>query len=330
MTAIRDFALAHAAHLQHGQGLIARPDVTGTGVGLRRRAGALTEERVLKVYVAHKRPLGELHSGAALPSMLATASGEAAVDVEEMPVPRIPPMHAHPPSAASALAVARLQVPRRPAVGGASLAHHRFPVGTVALGVLDLLSGAPCLLSCNHVLAQLDQALFGDLVLQPAFADGGELPGSAVGRVLRWTDVRFGGPANLADAAIAICAPGMAVSYVDGIGPIATISPGVALGEMMRKVGRSSGLTQGRVIVTNGTFKANYAMLGFGNTPALFVDQIVVDLPCGYGDSGSLLVDSQNRAAGLLFAAADLHHTWFNPFHAVAAALGIGLLPPMA
>lgn len=327
MSAMRELAKAHAAHSEHTRSLMARQDVTGMGVGLRRRGGALTEERVLKVYVAHKRPMNDLRSETALPHTVPTAMGDAAIDVEEMPVPRIPPMHPHTPSHASRLAAARLRVARRPAVGGASLAHHTFPVGTVALGVIHLASGAPCLLSCNHVLAQLDQALYGDPVLQPAFADGGALPISAVGRVLHWSDVRFDGTANLVDAAIAICTPGMAVSYVDGIGPIQAISPGVTLGETVRKVGRSSGLTEGRVVVTHGTFNANYTMLGFGNTPALFVDQIVVDLACGYGDSGSLLVDSQNRAAGLLFAAADRHHTWFNPFHAVAAALGIGLIP---
>ena len=327
MTTEGDFVRADLAHRRHTPALISRPDLTGTGVGLRRRDGVLTDERVLKVFVMHKRPLNELRPGMALPKTVATEAGEARIDVEEMPTPRIPPLHSHPRSPATDLAEARLQVPRRPAVGGSSVAHHRFPVGSVALGVIDLLTGAPCVLSCNHVLAQLDQALAGDLVLQPSFADGGGLPLSAIGHVLRWTDVRFGGPANVVDAALAVCPPGIAISYVDGIGPIEAIAPGVELGATVRKVGRATGLTSGRVFTVSGTFKANYAALGFGNTPALFVDQIGVDLPCGYGDSGSLLVDSDDRAVGLLFAASDLHHAWFNPFHAVAAALAIGLMP---
>jgi hypothetical protein len=327
MTAQRDHARAAAAHRAHAPQLIARPDVTGAGVGLRRRDGALTEERVMKVYVTHKRPLNELRAGTALPRTIATEVGEATIDVEEMPVPKIPPMHPPARGVATGLAEARLRVPRRPAVGGSSIAHHLFPVGTIALGVTDLLTGAPCVLSCNHVLALLDHALAGDPVLQPSFADGGALPISAIGQVLRWTNVRFGGPPNRADAAIAACPPGIAVSYVDGIGPIEAIAPAVELGETMRKVGRATGLTSGRVATVSGTFKGNYALLGFGNTPALFVDQIVVDMECGYGDSGSLLVDSQNRAAGLLFAATDRRHTWFNPFNAVAAALNIGLMP---
>ena len=328
-----ELAKVRLAHQRHASQLISRPDVTGVGVGLRRRAGSVTDEHVLKVYVAHKRSLEDLPESAVLPTSLSTSHGDTAVDVEEMPVPKIPPMHK--PSVPTAIAEARLRVPRRPALGGASIAHHQFPVGTVALGVVDLLTGMPCLLSCNHVLAQLDQAVAGDIVLQPAFADAGGFPMSVVGRVLRWTNVQFGGSPNHADAAIAVCQPGMAASYVDGIGQIEGISPGVELGERVRKVGRTTGLTEGRVIALNATFKANYALLGFGNTPALFVDQIVVDLACGYGDSGSLLVDNQNRAAGLLFAAADhrttaghhLHHTWFNPFGTVAAALRIGLLP---
>jgi hypothetical protein len=325
MTAQQEFARAHAANRRHAADLISRADVTGVGIGLDRRGGKLTEQRVLKVYVAHKRPLNDLRPGRVLPRTIATDEGEVKIDVEEMPIPKIPPMHL--PRGEVAMAEARLRVQRRPAVGGSSVAHHLFPVGTVALGVLDLLTGDPCVLSCNHVLAQLDGAVVGDPVLQPSQADGGALPGSVIGLVRRWTNVRFGGPANLADAAIAACPPGIAVSYVDGVGPITAISPGVELGEKVRKVGRASGETAGRVIAIRGSFKANYAMLGFGNTPALFTDQIVSDLECGYGDSGSLLLDSQNRAAGLLFAATDLRHTWFNPFHHVADALGIGLLP---
>jgi hypothetical protein len=314
---------ARMAHHAHAATLLARPDVTGVAVGLRRRGGHLTQERVLKVYVAHKKPPHLVHPAAMLPASIATAAGEAAVDVEEMPPPRVPPMHT--PQEEAALAAARLRVPRRPAIGGASLAHYRFPTGTVALGVRDNHTGAACLLSCNHVLAQVDRALPGDPVLQPAHRDGGG-PLSIVGHLLRWTDLRFDGTPNHADAAIAICPPWMAMSEVDMIGPITGIAPSVALGGTMRKVGRATGLTEGRVVGLHGSFKANYALLGFGNTQAVFVDQIVVELGCGFGDSGSLLVDDENRAAGLLFAATDRLHTWFNPFTAVADALDISLL----
>jgi hypothetical protein len=177
------------------------------------------------------------------------------------------------------------------------------------------------------VLSQLNAARLGDEVLQPAPADGGVLPLSIIGGVLGWTPVAFGGvERNMTDAAIATCAPGQARSWVDGIGAITAVAPAIALGARVRKVGRATGLTSGIVTVVGASVRPNYAPLGFGQTPALFVNQIVAQIDCAYGDSGSLLVDEENRAVGLLFGGTRSGHTWFNPFDAVCAALDIALL----
>jgi hypothetical protein len=314
-----------AAFRHHYAALLNRPDVTGVGMGLRKRDGRLTDEKVLKVFVAHKRKGSDLPSGAVLPPTLAAPSGTVAVDVEEMLPPDIPPLHA--PRVDTTMAEARLRVPRRPAVGGASVAHHAFPVGTVALGVRHRQSGAHCILSCNHVLSQLGAAQLGDEVLQPAPLDGGVWPSSIIGWVLRWTPVVFGGVArNMTDAAIANCGPGEVRSWVDGIGAITGLAPSIEAGARVRKVGRATGLTSGIVTAVGAAVRPNYAPLGFGETPALFVNQIVADIECAYGDSGSLLVDEENRAVGLLFGGTRSGHTWFNPFHAVCEALDIELL----
>jgi hypothetical protein len=315
-----------AAYRYHHKALLHRPGVTAVGLGLRKRDGRLTDEVVVKVFVAHKRNKSALSAHAVLPHTLQAPDGEAAVDVEEMLPPSIPPLHA--PGVDTTMAEARLRVPRRPAVGGASIAHHAFPVGTVALGVRHRQSGAHCILSCSHVLSQLGAAQLGDEVLQPAPDDGGMLPLSVIARVLSWTPVVFGGvERNMTDAAIATCAPGQARSWVEGIGAITAIAPPIELlGKRVSKVGRATGLTSGIVTVVGATVRPNYAPLGFGQTPALFVNQIVAEIDCAYGDSGSLLVDDKGRAAGLLFGATREGHTWFNPFDAVCAALDITLL----
>jgi hypothetical protein len=314
-----------AAYRHHHAALLNRPGVTGVGLGLRRRGGRLTDEVVVKVFVAHKREKADLPAGAVMPATLEAPQGAAAVDVEEMLPPDIPPLHA--PRLDTTMAAARLRVPRRPAVGGVSVAHHAFPVGTIALGMRHRSSGAHCILSCNHVLSQLNAARLGDEVLQPAPADGGVLPLSIIGGVLRWTPVAFGGvERNMTDAAIATCVPGQARSWVDGIGAITGVAPTIALGARVRKVGRATGLTSGIVTVVGASVRPNYAPLGFGQTPALFVNQVVAQIDCAYGDSGSLLVDEENRAVGLLFGGTRSGHTWFNPFDAVCAALDIELL----
>ena len=317
-----------ATYRHHAAALLGRPGVTGVALGLRRYSGKLTDEVVVKVFVAHKRREGDMPSGAMLPKTLDGPEGAATgVDVEEMMPPDIPPQHV--PDANSSPARARLRVPRRPAVGGASASHHTFPVGTIALGMRDRRSGMPCILSCSHVLSRLGSAYPGDVVLQPSPMDGGAQPMSTFGSVLRWTQIEFGGTArNLADAAIAACAPGQALSWVDGIGTIKGVAPlsSLELGEQVRKVGRTTGLTTGVVSAVGATMRANYRALGFGETPALFVNQILAEIECGYGDSGALLVDSENRAAGLLFGGTSDGKTWFNPFDVVCSALDIALL----
>lgn len=316
-----------ATYHHHAVDLLNRPGVTGVGFGLRRRKGKLTEEVVVKVFVAQKRREGDMPSGALLPKMLEAPHGaSASVDVEEMTVPDIPPQHI--PDADTSAAQSRLRVARRPAVGGISASHHLFPVGTVAIGMRDSRTGAPCILSCSHVLSRLGYACPGDTVLQPSPIDGGAGPLAAFGSVLRWTPLQFGGTArNLADAAIAACAYDQAMSWVDGIGTIESVAPMASIepGERVRKVGRTTGLTTG-VVSCIGTVRANYRPLGFGETPTLFVNQILAEITCGYGDSGSLLVDSENRAAGLLFGASRDGKTWFNPFDVVCAMLDITLL----
>jgi hypothetical protein len=198
----------------------------------------------------------------------------------------------------------------------------------VAVGVQDVITGCLCVLSCNHVLARMNAGWFGDAVLQPASDDGGWFPGRAVGALLRYAPVRFDGGSNQIDAAIAACWPHQVSGDVYGLGAIhesadpGTLSPG----DVVRKVGRSTGLTHGRVLFTDVKVKADYRPLGLRAGAAWFTDQIVVDLPAAYGDSGSLLVDGRDRAVGMLFGGT-AHHTWFNPFRCIEQQLHVRLLP---
>jgi hypothetical protein len=316
-----------AVHWAHRDRLIDRRDVVATGVGLRTRNGKLTDQHVIKVFVARKVPSHMLRPATRLPSVLRHGSVQAEIDVEELEAPSVPPVH-HAlvvPGAADP----HLATERRPVVGGFSLSHYDFPVGTMTVGVLDLCGGWPCMLSCNHVLARLNHGHPGDAALQPALADGGCYPMEAVGALLRYVHVNMDGTPNLVDAAIAACLPGDVTNHVHGLGPIVesagpwTVSPG----DVVTKVGRTTGLTQGTVFAVDAMVNPNYAPLGFEDATVLFVDQIMVDIRSGVGDSGSLLVDSRNRAIGMLFGGTR-DHTWFNPFTEVQRLLRIGLLPP--
>lgn len=318
------FLAARHVHGAHHLALLARPGVVACGVGLRRRNGVLTDQHVIKVFVVRKRPLADLHPVEILPAALSHGEHVAEIDVEEMPAPVAPPRH--PASERSMMAEARLRVPRRPLVGGASLAHHDFPTGTLAIGVTDNATGIRYALSCNHVLAMQNTARAGDAVLQPARDDGGRYPRDAVGMMVRYVPIRFDCGPNMVDAALAALPPGAVRQSVDLIGAVSesvdadTLRPG----DIVHKVGRTTGLTEGPVLAVDVSMRVAYHFPGFPAGTAMFVRQIIAHVPCAYGDSGSLLLDGQNRAVGLLFGGTE-GHTYFNPFTEVEKALDVRL-----
>jgi len=74
-------------------------------------------------------------------------------------------------------------------------------------------------------------------------------------------------------------------------------------GMTVRKSGRTSGLTSGDVSATGVTVKVDLS----DEESGWFSDQVVADVLCKPGDSGSLVVDEKNNVVGLLFAGSDTH-----------------------
>jgi hypothetical protein len=91
------------------------------------------------------------------------------------------------------------------------------------------------------------------------------------------------------------------------------------IGLRVKKSGRTTGLTRGRITALDATVEVDY-----GGKSAAFREQVVSDLLSRGGDSGSLIVDDANHAVGLLFAGGTTT-TILNPIDAVAAALRIVL-----
>jgi hypothetical protein len=89
------------------------------------------------------------------------------------------------------------------------------------------------------------------------------------------------------------------------------------LGMRVRKSGRTSGVTEGRVTALDATVEVDY-----GGQTAVFREQIVSDLVSKGGDSGSLVVDESARAVGLLFAGGAAT-TLINPIAAIEHFLDI-------
>jgi hypothetical protein len=130
-------------------------------------------------------------------------------------------------------------------------------------------------------------------------------------------------PGNLVDAAIA--AP-LSTNLLDpNIIDIGAPPGGIAesaLGMQVFKSGRTSGITEG--IITQVDVEVN---VKYDTRMARFTNQIMITPFSQAGDSGSLILDFQRNAVGLLFSGSNLI-TVASPIRAVLTALDVELVTP--
>ena len=215
----------------------------------------------------------------------------------------------------------------RPVPIGVSTGHPAITAGTIGARVTD--GPNVYALSNNHVYADENLASIGDKVLQPGTIDGGTVDDD-IGTLSDFEPIVFSLTANnVIDAAIAISSTEMLGNATpsDGYGTPKSVTAQAYIGMKVKKYGRTTGLTSGRVSAINGTFN-----IGYDAGVARFVDQIVITggaFSAG-GDSGSLIVvsenprkgDSDRKPVGLLFAGGD-SVTIANPIDAVLARFGV-------
>ena len=218
--------------------------------------------------------------------------------------------------------------------------HHKLFCTSGTLGALvQDASNNQFILSNNHVLADINSAQPGELIVQPGLAEQAigcqQMTGDAVATFTRAVKINFGGKnTNTIDAAIAAVITPNKVSDVGEILNIGVIASSVAtpsVGLGVQKMGRTTCLTSGTISSIGGRFKVSY---GAGKT-AKFVNQIVIKGPRspnnfgGPGDSGSLIVtqDSCPQAVGLLFAGNRKQtQTLVNPISDVLSGLGVSMV----
>jgi hypothetical protein len=227
----------------------------------------------------------------------------------------------------------------RPATPGYSIGHHNITAGTFGCLVRDIRrcccklekdcgcspsrqewAGDYLILSNNHILADSNLAQLGDLILQPGPVDGGVFPADGVATLERFEPIVFGGSGyNLVDAAVArptysrnVTASIIGLRMPRGINE-------ALVGSRVLKVGRTTQVTAGRVLAVDATvFVGPYT----GGGVALFRHQILTTGMSAPGDSGSLLMDVNLNAVGLLFAGS-ARATFHNHIADVESALGV-------
>lgn len=315
-----------------------KPNVVGVGVGYREKGGKKTDEKAIIVFVTKKKAPHKLGEGEIVPRSL---KGQR-VDVVEIGEVRL--MESAAPlqleKDENPLSEGRL-VRRRPAPGGVSIGHYKVTAGTLGCAVKDSRTKEQLILSNNHVLANSSsgedgRAAAGDPVLQPGSYDGGRPEGDIIARLERFIPLRStymrpncatarfwerlfnrilaalrpgyclylqrnNEEGNLVDAALArplndndLSPEIVAVGEVKGT---ADVYPG----DSVVFSGRTSGVVKGAVIAREVSL---FVTMERGKE-LYFIDQLVTSAVSRPGDSGSLLLDEYNRAAGLLFAGSE-------------------------
>lgn len=231
---------------------------------------------------------------------------------------------------------ATLQKRRRPLVIGCSIGHFDITAGTLGCFVKDRTSGATLILSNNHVLANENDAKKGDAIIQPGDLDNGKRPKDVVATLRKFIKLSTTA-VNKVDCADATPVKGITfnVKTLGSFGTLKGLGPEVLdEGTAVRKVGRTTGQTRGRVTA----FEMDNVVVGYDLGNLRFDDQIEIE-GAGVqafsdgGDSGSLIVDEDRQAVALLFAGGDsggsngMGLTYANPIHAVLDALKVDLLP---
>jgi hypothetical protein len=311
------FALAGATNTY-----LARADVCGVGIGLKTVGGITSDELCVTFLVRRKMPARLLHSGQALPARIRLGGKVYLTDVEEALRPQAPmhnPPRAEPPPGAGVEYGAVLR-------GGMSAANQASQYGTLGccLRSAGQVGGTPELfISCNHVLALYNQARLGDPILAPASHQTHGLPQMKIGVLAMYVPLRFGGLNYVDSAAGRIVAGNVGSQEIIGVGLLGATAPphDIVPGQLVCMSGSASGKTAGRIVAVHSSVKIDYWQFGQLGRDTVFLDQIITSPMGALGDSGSILLDQQNRPLGQLFAGT-VRHGYFNYMANTLALLG--------
>jgi hypothetical protein len=166
-------------------------------------------------------------------------------------------------------------------------------------------------MSNNHVFGNKSTELtpkvsIGDPITQPGYIDDEtNIATNVVATVHSYVPWKDDYQLNIVDVALAKPSENFVngVLVNDYIVPTNETSP-VKRGDTVYKVGRTTGLTYGKVVDLDFTSDINVGEDASGNPHYIrFTDQILIYMDSLPGDSGSLIINSaNNKIVGLLFA----------------------------
>lgn len=340
-----DERLAKRIKDDHKDDLIKKKNVVGVGVGYKEKGGSRTNQPCITVLVERKVGESELSAIDLIPSLV----DGVLTDVIEV----------------GKIEAQQARTDRwRPVPGGVSIGHPNVTAGTLGTVVRDAETGERMILSNNHVMANSNNAAFGDSILQPGVHDGGQEGPDTIAFLTAFVPINFGG-VNFVDAAVAspiasepppeepptcsianaaVLVLNIAAALVGSSHRLKAIrqgeqAEGDVLADNILEIGVVSGVAEaflgmqvrksGRTTeLTTGEVRVMDALVlvNYGDEGVAAFDRQIITSPMSAGgDSGSLLVTADGlQGVGLLFAGSTAS-TIHNPIQTVLDALAVTL-----
>jgi hypothetical protein len=290
-------------------------NVVGIGAGVKWTNGLPTGEPAVLVLVTHKVAKENLSNADLVPPKLQSLQTDVLAVGQPVAGDIAPPVD---------VGIQTLTKRIRPASGGYSVGHFQITAGTIGTCVYDILPGGSTdpvnpvhgvgipskfyILSNNHVLANVNIGPVGANILQPGPIDGGVNPTDKIAVLSQFIPIQLTPNVPLASQNnIVDCAKAEGefhdlnrevywCGYVRGWRRRPQVLQMV--GQTVKKTGRTTNFTTGRITAVNATIDVNYGLGRVGRMK----DQIVTTNMSAGGDSGSLVMTLDNVAIGLLFA----------------------------
>lgn len=303
---------------QSKRNLLTLPQVIGVGYGFKEVKGVKTDQEAIIVLVNKKLPPEQLADHELVPKNVNSMVTDV-IEVGELKaleVEMLEPLQSRTEKV-------------RPAPPGVSIGHYLITAGTFGAVVYDNSSVQPMILSNNHVLANAtngndQRASINDRIYQPGSFDFVHVDlGYADRQYIIACLKRFVNLADYPAINVVDCAIGeplensMIIPDILEIGLVQGVTTPV-LNMEVKKSGRTSGLTFGQITVLDAMVDVQY---GPGRI-LRFDHQIITTNMASPGDSGSLLLDDNNLAVGLLFAGSNTS-TIHNPIQDVLDLLSV-------
>lgn len=285
--------------------LLKRPGVNGVGIGNKRVGGEDTGELAIVVFVSEKR---DVPSEEAVPTEISGAPTDVVeLTFEPVGATAEPPHAPGPPEADPGY--------YDPLIGGISMGPARkfgiggYGFGTLGCIVADVQDGTPLMLSVYHVMCDYDgQAQVGDQMCQPALPDA-NWDCHGAGTLTRWSvgNVSVSGVQYGVEVAVAaVAGRGSTRRTIAQLGNLTgTRLPDLYVPVMKR--GRTTLVTSGAIVYVNVDYSFNFGPpYGWVDLANVFIVRSDDGNPfCAAGDSGSVIVDANRRAVGLVQGATD-------------------------